>query len=167
MDLSSCATAQWLVDVALRRPRRTHQLAAVQLRIEAFQQFSVESADLQITESRYDVEPDQVLVPVARRLLQLGYGHPLLDGLGNRDGGLGLSVEVDVALQAGELLLRLCSGLPRLAHVAAPTGQRVDAHGNHRPVASGRQWLDVPAAAGPGRHGCTVSPTDPTHDPTR
>ncbi|MCA1702564.1 MAG: hypothetical protein LC808_04565 [Actinobacteria bacterium] len=53
-----------------------------------------------------DVQPDQVVVPLAGCLLELGDVEPLRDGLPNRDVALRVLVFVDLALQLGQRLLR-------------------------------------------------------------
>ena len=136
VDLPGGAAAQRLMDVALRRAGRTHKLAAVQVGVEALQQLGVQLSDFQIAEGRPDVQADEVLVSVPGCFLQLGDGHPLVDRFGDGDRRLGLPVEVDVTLQAGELLLRLGARLPGLANVRVPVGQRVDPGVDDGPVAA-------------------------------
>src|SRR6266536_3083008 len=82
---SGCSTTTPTAD-GRRRPRR--RCAA--------------RAGLHFAECRQDVEPDQVVVSLAGRVLQLGDLQPLRDRLADGDRGLRVAVLVDVALKLGQ-----------------------------------------------------------------
>jgi hypothetical protein len=139
--------------VALRRSAAAQVTALLQPCVEPFQKFDVEPADLRCPEPRRDVQPDQVLVPVAGRLLQVGDLQPLLDRLAHSDRGLRVLVLVDLVEQACQCLLGLVVGADGLGDVAAGSAERVNAGVRGGPEAARRQLLDVAAATATSRHG--------------
>jgi hypothetical protein len=140
----------------------------VQPRVEALQELGVELRGRQVAERREDVEPDEVVVPLPRGVLQGGDVEPLLDGLPEGDVGVRVLVLVDLALQPGHALLGLGVGRPGLAEPARLAGQRVGACVDDDAVRAARQLLDVAADAAPARrHGTTVEPVRSTSCSTR
>jgi len=127
---SGCSTTTPTAD-GRRRPRR--RCAA--------------RAGLHFAECRQDVEPDQVVVPLARGVLQLHDLQPLRDRLADGDGGLWVPVLVDLALKLGQRdfggVVRLCG----LAEVPRLAGQRVHAGVHDCPERTGRQLLNMAAGA--------------------
>ena len=117
VDLPGRARAQRGADVTAWRPAAAHRLAPVQPGVEAFEQLGVEPAGLQVAERRDDVEPDQVLVPLPGRDLEVGDLHPLLHRGRDGDRRLRVPVLVDLPLQPGQRLLRLDAGRAGLADV--------------------------------------------------
>jgi hypothetical protein len=143
-----------------RWPSAGAQLAAAhQPRIEALQQLGVELAGLHVAKPGQHVQPDQVLVPFARRLAELRDFEPLGDRLPNRDGRLGMSVLVDLVLELRQRRGGLVVRRRRLAEVSPAASERVDAGVDDGPVAAGGELFDVAArsAAAPGRHGAEAS----------
>ncbi len=167
MDLSRRAAAQWAARVAVAGAAGAHRAAAVQARVEALQELGVEPCGGERAEGRQDVEADQVVVALAGRVLQDHNIEPLLDGLPDRQVGLGLLVLVDLALKAGERLLGLVDGLDRLAGVAGPARKRVGAGEDDGAVGAAGQLLDVAAtpalARGHGMDARSALSHDPSH----
>ncbi len=157
VNLAGGARAQRPADMSATGPPGAQVAAAVQAGVEALEQFGVELARQHGAEGRQDVEADQVVVPFAGGVAQLGDVEPLLDGLADGDGRLRVLVLVDLALKFGQDLLgsvvRRCC-LAELPHLA---GQRIRTRIHHRPVRAARKLGDMSAwTALPGWHGTTI-----------
>ncbi len=124
VDLPCGDAAERAADVAVAGPAGAHRPAAVQSGVEALQELGVEPRGGECPERRHHVEPDEVLVALARRVLQDRDVEPLLDRLPDRDVGLRLLVLVDLALQPDEHLPRVVVGRDGLAEVARPAVSR-------------------------------------------
>ena len=96
--------------VALGRPAATQVPAALQSGVEALQQLRVQPAVLHRPQPRVDVDPDQILVPLPGRDLQVGDLQPLLQGLPDRDRRLRVQLLVDLALRLAERRLSITAG---------------------------------------------------------
>jgi hypothetical protein len=128
-------------------PTTAQVTAALQSRIEAFQQFGVQLPRGEVAERRPDVETHQVLVPVARGVLEPHDVEPATDRLAERDVGLRVVVLVDLALQPGQRDLGSAVRLQGLPDVPVLLGQRVNPGVDDDLEAAGRQVSDVPTWA--------------------
>lgn len=138
--------------------------ASLQPRIEPFEQFRVELRRQCVAECRQDVEADQILVALARGVLDLGDVEPLLDGLPDGDLRLGVVVPVDLSLQLRERdLCRVVAGhCP--AEVPGLAGQLVGAGERHRASRPAGPLFDVAAAAPTWRRHVEQDGAGSSHD---
>src|SRR4029453_3434637 len=112
------------------------------------------------------VEPDQVLVPLPGRDLEIGDLHPLLHCGRDGDRRLRVPVAVYLPLQPGKRLLRLDARPPGLAEADVLAGHRMGAGVNAGPEAARGHRLNVAAAAArAGRHRCTIGALVPRDGP--
>jgi hypothetical protein len=88
VDLPGGAAAQRSARVPGSGSPGAQRATAVQAGVEALEELGVEPARQMVAEGREDVEPDEVLIPLARGGLELDDVEPLLDGLAHRDVGL-------------------------------------------------------------------------------
>jgi len=113
--------AQRPTGVVAARPAAALRPAAVQTSVEALKELRVELGGLDVAEAGQDVEPNQVVVPLAGGVLELSDIKSLRDGLPHCDVALGVPVLVDLVLEPGQEALGLGVGLHRLSQLAAPS----------------------------------------------
>ena len=134
--------------MVLRRPA-AQLVAAAQPCVEPFQQLGVQLGRRQRAERRTDVEADQALVALARRVFQLGHVEPLLDNLTHRDRAARVPLLVDLPQKPRQLDLGFLMGPCGLTEVPLLAGQRVHARVHDRSERAVRPVLDVPAGTAP------------------
>lgn len=100
VDLPRGAGAQRAAGVARASPAGAKLAAAVQPGVEALEELGIELHCRQVAERRHHVEPDEVVVTLAGRVLVLGQVKP--DRLTNGELRLRVGVLVHIALKLGK-----------------------------------------------------------------
>lgn len=103
----------------------TVHATASELGVERVEDIAADTADLQLTEQRHDVVPDEAVVPVARRGLDVDDLEVTIDQLSDRHRGPRLAPGIDLGQQPGADLLCLSeSSIATWCQAGGPRARR-------------------------------------------
>jgi hypothetical protein len=144
MNLSHCAAAERSADVPAIWAAIAQCSAPLQARVELLENLGVELGGRDCAKGWTDVDPDQILVPLARGVFEVSHFKPLRDRAIQSDGRLWMAVLVDLTLESGPCDFGFVVGLCGLAQVSRSPGEWISPGVHDRTETPRWQMLNVP-----------------------